>query len=98
MSRLRRECVEQPPQLLDVREFGELHEVGLARDHVFRLARPSPSPTICWATLIASRISWFNVSLVCAQLANDVGRGLRQFLAGELLVQEVRRASHSSAE
>ena len=32
------ERLEQPPQLLDVRQLGEAHQVGLAGDHVFHAA------------------------------------------------------------
>ena len=88
---LRRERLEQAPQLVDVRQLRELHQVRLAGDHDPGVPC-DVSLTICCATRIASSMSWLEPLtgfLRRARCRRVCARGP----AAELLVQKTRCAA-----
>ena len=87
------ERLEQAPQLLDVRQLGEAHQVGFAGDDIFHAAAADRPSTTCCASWIASSISWFMCSRVSCSCARMSARTCAQAsLPRELFVQKIRGA------
>ena len=72
-----------------LRQLGEVHQIGLAGDHVFHAPglRAGRSTTCC-ATRIASSISWLRCSPVSFSCATQVLAHLRSAPAAKLLVED----------